>query len=61
MLLACINHHEATQTWLRKEVARATRAAGREVAQLRELPAQLDFPSSVGAEPASKSLLLTSV
>jgi 23S rRNA (cytosine1962-C5)-methyltransferase len=59
-LLACINHHEAAQTWLRKEVARATRAAGREVVQLRELPAQLDFPSSVGAEPASKSLLLTS-
>jgi 23S rRNA (cytosine1962-C5)-methyltransferase len=59
-LLACINHHEATQAWLRKEVARVARAEGREPAQLRDLPAQLDFPSPVGGEPASKSVLLTS-
>jgi 23S rRNA (cytosine1962-C5)-methyltransferase len=59
-LLACVNHHEAGQGWLRKEVTRAIHAAGRELAQLRDLPAQLDFPSSVGAEPASKSVLMTS-
>ena len=58
-LLACVNHHEATQAWLRREVARVARSAGHEIAQLRDLPAQLDFPSAIGAEGSSKSLLLT--
>ena len=59
-LLACVNHHEATQAWLRKEVTRVARGEGLVIAQLRDLPAQLDFPSAVGAEPTSKSILLTS-
>jgi 23S rRNA (cytosine1962-C5)-methyltransferase len=58
-LLACVNHHDAAQAWLRKEVTHATRAADRELVQLRDLPEQIDFPSAVGEEPASKSVLMT--
>lgn len=58
-IVACINHGDALQARLRADVARAVRAAGRSVAQLRDLRTQLDFPAALGAESASKSVLLT--
>ncbi len=58
-VLACINHHGARQSKLRRDVMRAAQAAGRSVALLKDMPAQLDFPAAIGSEPESKSVLLT--
>ncbi len=58
-VLACINHHGARQSKLRRDVMRAVQAAGRSVALLKDMPAQLDFPPAIGSEPESKSVLLT--
>jgi 23S rRNA (cytosine1962-C5)-methyltransferase len=59
VLLACINHHGVSQAKLRRDVRSAAAAARREIAQLKDLPTQLDFPAEQGAEPHSKSALVT--
>jgi 23S rRNA (cytosine1962-C5)-methyltransferase len=56
-LLACINHHGVSRAKLRGDVRSAATATGRVLAQLKDLPSQLDFPAEHGAEPHSKSLL----
>jgi 23S rRNA (cytosine1962-C5)-methyltransferase len=58
-LLACINHHGTSQAKLRRDLHAAARAAGRTIAQLKDQPTQLDFPSEQDAEPHSKSVLAT--
>ena len=56
-LLACTNHRGISVARFRKILFDAARAAGREVAQVKDLPAPSDFPH-VG-EPHTKSALVT--
>jgi 23S rRNA (cytosine1962-C5)-methyltransferase len=58
-LLACINHHGASQRRLRWDLQQAALHANRGIAKLKDLPAQLDFPAASGQEPHNKSVLLT--
>jgi 23S rRNA (cytosine1962-C5)-methyltransferase len=58
VLLACVNHHGASQVWLRKQVQAAARSLGREIARIDDLPTQVDFPAAMGREPTSKSVLV---
>lgn len=58
-LLACVNHHGTTQAKLRRDVMHAARALGRSISSAKDLRTQLDFPAPLGAEPQSKSVLLT--
>jgi 23S rRNA (cytosine1962-C5)-methyltransferase len=59
MLLACINHHGTAQAKLRRDLQQAARAAARSLVQVKDIPPALDFPSPVGGEPSSKSVLVT--
>lgn len=58
-VLACCNHRRMARARLRRLVHEGARAAGREVAQLKDLPDALDFPGPLGREPHMKSVLLT--
>ena len=56
-LLACTNHRGISVARFRKVLFDASRAAGRDAAQVKDLPAPSDFPH-VG-EPHTKSALVT--
>jgi 23S rRNA (cytosine1962-C5)-methyltransferase len=58
-VLACCNHRGMGRQRLRRLVHEGARAAGREVVQLKDLPAAADFPAWGGRDPHMKSLLLT--
>jgi 23S rRNA (cytosine1962-C5)-methyltransferase len=58
-LLACTNHRGITRAKLRRFLHQAARDAGREVAQMKDLPDPGDFPPEPGHEPHLKSVLLT--
>jgi 23S rRNA (cytosine1962-C5)-methyltransferase len=58
-LLACSNHRKMVRAKFRRYLHEAARAAGRTVAQLKDLPDPADFPPALGAEPHLKSALLT--
>lgn len=58
-LLACINHHGASQRRLRRDLQQASIEASRGIVKLKDLAAQLDFPAASGQEPHNKSALLT--
>jgi 23S rRNA (cytosine1962-C5)-methyltransferase len=56
-MLCCVNHHGITQAKLRRDLKAAGEVAGRELAALKDLPPQLDFPVELGQAPTSKSVL----
>jgi 23S rRNA (cytosine1962-C5)-methyltransferase len=58
-LLACTNHRGIPAARFRRILFDACRSAGREPLQVKDLPAQADFPVPAGAEPAMKSALVT--
>ncbi|NUO54623.1 MAG: hypothetical protein HOV80_37765 [Polyangiaceae bacterium] len=58
-LLACTNHRGIRMGRFRKMLHEATRRAGVHAAQMKDLPAPVDFPPSPGEEPHLKSVLLT--
>ena len=58
-LLACSNHRKMPRAKFRRYLHEAARAAGRDVAQLKDLPDPLDFPAAPGRESYLKSALLT--
>ncbi len=58
-ILACCNHRGMSLKRLRRHCAAGSAAAGREVLQLKDLPAAPDFPPPPGREPNMKSVLLT--
>jgi 23S rRNA (cytosine1962-C5)-methyltransferase len=58
-LLACLNHRGVTRAKFRKALHNAARIAGREIAQLKDLPDPSDFPPAIGAEVHMKSALVT--
>lgn len=58
-LLACTNHRGIVRAKLRRYLHEAAREAGRTVAQMKDLPAPVDFPPEPGREPAMKSVLVT--
>jgi 23S rRNA (cytosine1962-C5)-methyltransferase len=60
-LLACLNHRGTGKAKFRRLLFEAARSAGREVAQVKDLPDPVDFPSAVGAEAHMKSALVTLV
>jgi 23S rRNA (cytosine1962-C5)-methyltransferase len=56
-LLACINHQGVSQGALRHFIEEAAHASGLSLRSLRDAAPPTDFPASVGAEPAMKSVL----
>jgi 23S rRNA (cytosine1962-C5)-methyltransferase len=58
-VLACTNHRKTDRRRFRRVLDVAARSAKVEVAQLKDLPEPLDFPSEYGAEPHLKSALVT--
>jgi 23S rRNA (cytosine1962-C5)-methyltransferase len=58
-LLACTNHRGISPARFRKILFDAARAAKREVAQVKDLASPSDFPEAPGAEPHTKSALVT--
>lgn len=58
VLIACVNHHGLSRDTLRRFVRSAAREAACAIESLRDLPAQRDFPSSPGAEPDMKSVIV---
>ncbi len=58
-LLACANHRKMVRAKFRRYLHEAARAAGREAAQLKDLPDPSDFPPPAGQECHLKSALLT--
>ncbi len=58
-LLACINHRKTSRARFRRVLHQAAREAGRQLAQLKDLPDPPDFPPPPGQEPHMKSALLT--
>ena len=58
-LLACSNHRGISRAKFRRALFDAARLAGRQVAQVKDLPDPPDFPAPFGAEPHLKSMLLT--
>lgn len=58
-LLACSNHKGVPRMRFRRHLHEAARAAGREVTQMKDLPAPEDFPPAPGAEPHLKAVLVT--
>jgi len=57
--LACTNHRGITPSRFRKILFDAARAAGRDVAQVKDLAEPADFPVAPGAGPHMKSALVT--
>jgi 23S rRNA (cytosine1962-C5)-methyltransferase len=58
-MLACTNHRGISSRKLRRHVFEAGRLSGRSIRQIKDLPAQLDFPCAYGAEPDTKCVLVT--
>jgi 23S rRNA (cytosine1962-C5)-methyltransferase len=58
-LVACTNHRGIARLKLRRLLHEAAREAGREVAQMKDLPDPVDFPAEPGAECHLKSVLVT--
>jgi 23S rRNA (cytosine1962-C5)-methyltransferase len=58
-LLACTNHRGISHAKFRRFLHEAARAAGVEVAQMKDLPDPVDFPPPVGEECHLKTLLVT--
>ncbi len=58
-LLACANHRGISHAKFRKFLFDAARLEKREVAQIKDLPAPIDFPPPLGGEVHLKSALLT--
>jgi len=58
-LLAVTNHRGTTRARLRHLVLEATRAAGRQPAQAKELASGLDCPDGLDGPEPSKAVLLT--
>jgi len=58
-LLACTNHRGISQARFRRMLFDACRRAKREPAQVKDLPPPSDFPCAPGAEPHTKSVLVT--
>jgi 23S rRNA (cytosine1962-C5)-methyltransferase len=58
-LLACTNHRGVGWRKFRKQLHEAGRRAGRELAQVKDLPEPRDFPAPFGEESHLKSLLVT--
>jgi 23S rRNA (cytosine1962-C5)-methyltransferase len=59
VLLACANHRKMVRAKFRRYLHEAAHAAGRKVAQLKDLADPADFPAAVGSESHLKSALLT--
>lgn len=57
VLLACSNHRGIVRAKLRRYLHEAARAAGRAVAQMKDLPFPSDFPAPFAREPHLKSVL----
>lgn len=57
-LVACCNHRGLSRAKFRRTVLAGVRAAGRELAQLKDLPDGSDFPPPFGQEPHMKSVLV---
>ncbi len=57
-LLACTNHRQTVRAKLRRLLHEAARDAGREVTQMKDLPAPIDFPPPFGLEAHLKSVLV---
>jgi len=58
-LLACTNHRGIQRARFRRDLHEAARQAGRRVAQMKDLPTQIDFPVAWDGEPQMKSVLIT--
>jgi 23S rRNA (cytosine1962-C5)-methyltransferase len=58
-LLACTNHRGISAARFRRTLFDAARKARCEVAQVKDLAAPADFPEAPGAEPHTKSVLVT--
>jgi 23S rRNA (cytosine1962-C5)-methyltransferase len=58
-LLACTNHRGISMRQFRKRIHEAGRLAGRELVQVKDLPAPTDFPAPIGTDPHLKSLIVT--
>jgi 23S rRNA (cytosine1962-C5)-methyltransferase len=58
-LLAVTNHLDTSRARLRRLVHHAARQAGRELAQVKDLPSPSDCPSRLGEPYPSKSVLVT--
>jgi len=57
-LLACSNHRQTVRAKLRRWLHEAAREAVREVTQMKDLPAPIDFPPPWGREHHLKSVLV---
>jgi 23S rRNA (cytosine1962-C5)-methyltransferase len=57
-LLACSNHRQTVRAKLRRWLHEAAREAGREVTQMKDHPAPIDFPPPWGFEHHLKSVLV---
>jgi 23S rRNA (cytosine1962-C5)-methyltransferase len=58
-LLACTNHRGISAARFRRMLFDAARNARREIAQVKDLTGPVDFPEASGAEPHTKSALVT--
>jgi 23S rRNA (cytosine1962-C5)-methyltransferase len=58
-LLACSNHRGISPTKFRRALFDAARAAGVEVAQIKDLPDPADYPPPIGGTSHLKSVLVT--
>jgi 23S rRNA (cytosine1962-C5)-methyltransferase len=58
-LLACTNHRGISTSRFRRMLFDACRSAKRDAAQVKDLPAQSDFPVAAGGEAHMKSALVT--
>lgn len=57
-LLACTNHRGISHGRFRRMLFDAARAAGREVAQVKDMPELTDYPVPPGGEASMKSALV---
>jgi 23S rRNA (cytosine1962-C5)-methyltransferase len=58
-IVACCNHRGMARAKLRRLVHEGAKAAGREIAQLKDLPDAPDFPGTGRRDPHMKAMLLT--
>ena len=58
LLLCCTNHRQTVRAKLRRLLHEASRDAGREVVQMKDLPAPIDFPPPWAREHHLKSVLV---